>query len=310
MENRTEVILTKDLTRYADGLLKGSKGYIIGKYGIWSRNNDCFTGVCFPGIATLDILWRDIEIINESHKEKHKAEPFDCSGNQVNFHKDSEMYKKLKKYGRPIMKEITFLYGFTNVLENRESSQIYADIYYPTRENEEYIQCTIWFDYFKPKYYNYTNNLKTKRNRCIKEAEKLYNSLISQDILIDDFVNQLRHGFHDFKYYVEDPEFYDELEEKYNNHKKSYADFLKSLKQGDKVMCKANKCTVNDSISTVAEVTNDGFIILEDKSKYREDGLMCTDNGYLVLPMSNSSPDMQKDIRYLKRLYPINKNQY
>ena len=65
MEEQIKVKLLVDLTKYADGLVKGSEGYTVGSKGMWSRANDNFVTVCFPKIATLDVLWKS----EESNKE-------------------------------------------------------------------------------------------------------------------------------------------------------------------------------------------------------------------------------------------------
>lgn len=75
MSERIMVSLKVDLTRYGEGLLRGSKGYTIGNYGEWSRGSDRFVGVCFPGVKTLDVLWESLEIIDEEYlKEKEMVE--------------------------------------------------------------------------------------------------------------------------------------------------------------------------------------------------------------------------------------------
>lgn len=55
------------MPKYAPGLLLGIEGHTIGQYGLWSRGSDRFIGVCFPGIATLDVLWESIEIIDKEY---------------------------------------------------------------------------------------------------------------------------------------------------------------------------------------------------------------------------------------------------
>lgn len=79
--DRIRVKLKSDLTRYAEGLLPGIEGYTIGSYGAWSRGSDRFIGVTFPGIATLDVLWSSLEIVDEAylnrvdqHQEEVKEE--------------------------------------------------------------------------------------------------------------------------------------------------------------------------------------------------------------------------------------------
>ncbi len=67
MEKQIKVKLLVDLTRYADGLVEGSEGYTVESKGIWSRANDNFVTVCFPKIATLDVLWKSLEIIDEEY---------------------------------------------------------------------------------------------------------------------------------------------------------------------------------------------------------------------------------------------------
>lgn len=70
MEEQIKVKLLIDLTRYADGLVEGSQGYTIGSKGMWSRTNDNFVTVCFPNIATLDVLWQSLEIIDEEYLKR------------------------------------------------------------------------------------------------------------------------------------------------------------------------------------------------------------------------------------------------
>ena len=70
MEEKIKVKLLVDLTKYADGLVKGSEGYTIGSKGMWSRANNSFVTVCFPNIATLDVLWKSLEIIDGEYLKK------------------------------------------------------------------------------------------------------------------------------------------------------------------------------------------------------------------------------------------------
>ena len=70
MEEQIKVKLLVDLTRYADGLVEGSVGYTVGSNGMWSRANDNFVTICFPEIATLDVLWKSLEIIDEEYLKK------------------------------------------------------------------------------------------------------------------------------------------------------------------------------------------------------------------------------------------------
>lgn len=72
MERSIKVKLITDLTRYAPRLLPGVEGYTVGHYGMWSRSSDRFIGVCFPGIATLDVLWESIEVIDEEYLNESK----------------------------------------------------------------------------------------------------------------------------------------------------------------------------------------------------------------------------------------------
>jgi hypothetical protein len=67
MKDRIQVKLKVDLTQYLKGLVSGSEGHTIGTYGIWSRANDNFTGVHFPNLGTLDVLWSSLEIIDEEY---------------------------------------------------------------------------------------------------------------------------------------------------------------------------------------------------------------------------------------------------
>lgn len=67
MQKPIRVRLMVDLTKYASGLIPGVEGYASGKHGMWSRGSDRFTGVNFPGITTLDVLWESLEIIDEEY---------------------------------------------------------------------------------------------------------------------------------------------------------------------------------------------------------------------------------------------------
>lgn len=70
MEEKIKVRLNTDLTKYLNGLIAGSEGYTIGRFGMWSRGNDDFTGVHFLGIGSLDVLWSSLEIIDEEYLKK------------------------------------------------------------------------------------------------------------------------------------------------------------------------------------------------------------------------------------------------
>lgn len=70
MYERIQVKLKVDLTHYLKGLTAGTEGYTIGNYGIWSRANDNFTGVHFPGLGLLDVLWSSLEIIDQKYLEE------------------------------------------------------------------------------------------------------------------------------------------------------------------------------------------------------------------------------------------------
>ena len=65
-----KVRLKTDLSKYSPGLLPGVEGHTIGRYGLWSRGSDRFVGVCFPGIANLDVLWESLEIIDQEYLEE------------------------------------------------------------------------------------------------------------------------------------------------------------------------------------------------------------------------------------------------
>ena len=67
MKDKINVRLKVDLSEYLTGLTTGTEGYTIGNYGMWSRSNDNFTGVHFPGIGSLDVLWSSLEIIDEEY---------------------------------------------------------------------------------------------------------------------------------------------------------------------------------------------------------------------------------------------------
>lgn len=70
MERHIKVKLQTDLSKYAPGLVPGVEGHTIGQHGLWSRGSDRFIGVCFPGIAKLDVLWESIEIIDKEYLEE------------------------------------------------------------------------------------------------------------------------------------------------------------------------------------------------------------------------------------------------
>lgn len=70
MDRHIKVKLNTDLSKYGKGLLPGIEGYTVGEYGIWSRGSDRFIGVCFPGIATLDVSWESLEIIDNEYLEE------------------------------------------------------------------------------------------------------------------------------------------------------------------------------------------------------------------------------------------------
>ena len=75
--DRIKIRLKVDLTKYHPELKIGAEGYTIGTYGIWSRGSNRFIGVCFPNIATLDVLWDSLEIIDSDYLkqlEKNKKE--------------------------------------------------------------------------------------------------------------------------------------------------------------------------------------------------------------------------------------------
>ena len=65
MKNNIKVMLKADLTRYANGLVAGSIGYTTGRNGEFSKFDDKFITVDFPGISTLDVLWSSLEILDE-----------------------------------------------------------------------------------------------------------------------------------------------------------------------------------------------------------------------------------------------------
>lgn len=56
MNKKIKVKLKVNLEKYGEGLKEGTIGYTVGEYGMWSKSNDNFVGVCFPGIKTLDVL--------------------------------------------------------------------------------------------------------------------------------------------------------------------------------------------------------------------------------------------------------------
>lgn len=65
MGEHVKVKLLVDLTKYAKGLTAGAEGVTVGRGGSWSRASDRFVTVSFPGIATLDVLWDSLQIIDE-----------------------------------------------------------------------------------------------------------------------------------------------------------------------------------------------------------------------------------------------------
>jgi hypothetical protein len=72
MDKRIKVKLKVDLTQYLNGLVSETEGYTIGNHGIWSRANDNFTGVHFPGVGSLDVLWSSLEIIDQDYLDEMK----------------------------------------------------------------------------------------------------------------------------------------------------------------------------------------------------------------------------------------------
>jgi len=70
MQEKIRVKLLVDLTKYGEGLVEGVEGYTVGERGMWSRASDRFVTVCFPGIATLDVLWQSLEIIDEEYLKR------------------------------------------------------------------------------------------------------------------------------------------------------------------------------------------------------------------------------------------------
>ncbi len=66
MESGIKVRLLVDLTKYAKGLIAGTEGVTVGRTGLWSRGSDRFITVHFSGIATLDVLWDSLDIIDEA----------------------------------------------------------------------------------------------------------------------------------------------------------------------------------------------------------------------------------------------------
>ena len=69
MDDNVKVRLKVDLTSYQSGLVVGTEGVTIGRYGIWSRNRDDFVGVKFP-TGTLDVLIDSLEIIDDAYIKK------------------------------------------------------------------------------------------------------------------------------------------------------------------------------------------------------------------------------------------------
>ncbi|WP_062197412.1 hypothetical protein [Massilibacterium senegalense] len=64
---KIKVRLTADLTKYLSGLVAGSEGVTVGQVGRWSKNDDRFVSVNFPGKGILDVLWESLEIIDEEY---------------------------------------------------------------------------------------------------------------------------------------------------------------------------------------------------------------------------------------------------
>lgn len=75
MEKNIKVKLITDLTKYANGLTPGTEGFTVGRQGTWSKGNDHFITVHFPGITTIDVLWKSLEILDgELIREIQKQE--------------------------------------------------------------------------------------------------------------------------------------------------------------------------------------------------------------------------------------------
>lgn len=67
---KIRVELTEDLTKYGKDLVIGTKGYAIGRKGIYSRNNDNFITVIFDNSQELDVLCKGLKIIDEEYLKK------------------------------------------------------------------------------------------------------------------------------------------------------------------------------------------------------------------------------------------------
>jgi hypothetical protein len=72
MDTNVKVRLKVDLTQYLNGLVAGTEGITIGRYGMWSRQYDHFTGVKFP-MGSLDIAISSLEIIDEDYLKEIDA---------------------------------------------------------------------------------------------------------------------------------------------------------------------------------------------------------------------------------------------
>lgn len=68
------VKLTKDLTKYGEGLVLGMEGVTIPPCSKWALKNERFMGILFDNGCKLDVLWDSLEILDKKYVKKHKED--------------------------------------------------------------------------------------------------------------------------------------------------------------------------------------------------------------------------------------------
>lgn len=61
------VKLIEDLTKYDKELIPGIEGQTLIEKGLWSRNSSDFVMVLFDNGIKIDMLWRDLKILDKNN---------------------------------------------------------------------------------------------------------------------------------------------------------------------------------------------------------------------------------------------------